>query len=114
MPPTKKRELAELLLQRQAKRKSALWNADKTARDVLVDVKPFCQFDRNGIDVEISFTAPGQANWSADLAKWLLDLTRRNMKHVYDAAEGWRWKDASKKDELYDTVSRFIIARQRS
>ena len=122
MPPGKddakkaaKRAAREEELARQAKRKAAMWNADGTARNTLADfAAAFATFDRNGLDADLAFTAPGQAGWDDALAAWALDLTRENMAALYNAADGWAWKDARKKAELYDPDARYLVARARA
>ena len=45
---------------------------------------------------------------------WARDLTKRNMKQVYDDS-GYTWCDADKKEELIEHggAARFLIARKK-
>jgi hypothetical protein len=101
--------------QRRAKLKAALWDADgATPHNVLADFAPFSKYDRNGLDVELIFTAPGHASWTEALATFVFDLAKSNMQALYEAAPEWGWKDARKRAELLDTDARYVIARSRA
>ena len=51
--------------------------------------------------------------WTPELEAWTLDLTRRNMRQLYDGAGDarWAWSDARKRGELFDADTRYLIAR---
>jgi ribosomal protein S18 acetylase RimI-like enzyme len=82
-------------------------------RDLLEGFKPFASFDRNGLSCDISFTCPGHPAWSSELAASVLDLTRQNMRALYEAAAGWGWKEGDKRAELLHPDNRYLVARAR-
>ena len=80
-------------------------------RDVLADFAAFAAFDRNGLACDISFTCPGHASWTPEVARFALELTRANMRALYEAAPGWGWKEGAKRAELADGENRYLVAR---
>ena len=82
-------------------------------RDLLEGFKPFASFDRNGLSSDIAFTCPGHPAWSSELATSVLDMTRQNMKALYEAAAGWGWKEGDKRAELLHPDNRYLVARAR-
>ncbi|KAF2358314.1 GNAT domain [Trinorchestia longiramus] len=52
---------------------------------------------------------------SADAAtkKWLLDLTRENMKDLY-VSSGWGWQDSEKEAELCHSAAQYFIVREEA
>jgi len=86
--------------------------------DLLLTLKALTTFDRNGLDLVLEFTALGMPTWTSQIEEWVFELTKRNMKTLYEetAKKGfrdWRWSDSKKKEELFAPESRFIIARER-
>jgi hypothetical protein len=101
---------------RAARRKTAMIDpATGKPRDVLAGFPAsLSSFTRNGMDLEIFFSAPQAANWTQDLAKFAFDLTKKNMEGYYTAAPDWGWKDSKKRSELLDSDTRYLFVRQRS
>jgi len=86
--------------------------------DLLLTLKALTTFDRNGLDLVLEFTALGMPTWTSQIEEWVFELTKRNMKTLYEetAKKGfrdWRWSDSRKREELFAPESRFIIARER-
>ena len=125
MPPTQKgadrkarrqddlereRERAQLL------RAAAYVDGNVTAgpRDVLTDFPTFSTFQKHGLVLDIFFSAPEAATWTTEMANFVFDLTRLNMRTLYEAAPDWGWRDAKKRAELYDAASRYLFVRDRA
>jgi ribosomal protein S18 acetylase RimI-like enzyme len=74
-------------------------------------------FSRGGLELELACTAPGLPSWTPALEAWAFALTRANMRALYEQAakrdSSWRWRDARKREELFDAESRFLVARER-
>jgi ribosomal protein S18 acetylase RimI-like enzyme len=91
----------------------------KTIKNLLLpDLKALTIFDRNGLDIILEFTAPSMPSWSTENEEWIFELTKRNMKTLYDESakkgyQEWKWNDAKKRAEIFSLESRFIIARER-
>ena len=91
----------------------------KTIKNLLLpDLKALTIFDRNGLDIILEFTAPSMPSWSTENEEWIYELTKRNMKTLYDESakkgyQEWKWNDAKKRAEIFSLESRFIIARER-
>jgi hypothetical protein len=99
---------------RQARRKAAMYDGAGQPRDVLEPLAAFTKFERGGLALDVTFTAPDAPSWSAATAAWLFDVTKANMAGLYDAAGGeWAWKDAKKRAELCDGEARYLIVRAR-
>ena len=75
------------------------------------DFAPLTRYNRNGLDVELEFSAP--ALMQDELKDWVLDLTKRNMMQLYINAR-WGWADAEKRKELMEDSARYIIARNKA
>jgi ribosomal protein S18 acetylase RimI-like enzyme len=117
----KKREAREakdaLERARAAKRKAAMYvldspGASPVARDVMEGFKPFGVFDRNGLRCSIDFACPGHPSWSAEAARATFELTRSNMRALYEAAPEWGWKEGAKRAEMLDPENRYLLARE--
>jgi GNAT superfamily N-acetyltransferase len=102
--------------ERRGKIKAALYGASgKGVRELLAEQPaPFARFDRNGLALDVVFTATEHASWTEELATFVFDLTKANMQSLYEAAPDWGWKDSKKRGELFDEESRFLIARDRT
>lgn len=111
---------------------NALLFTDAVPRDLL---SPFAALASAPLSagagpVRVTFTAPGMASsatredngimknatmeaWTPELEAWALDLTRRNMRQLYDGTgdKRWAWSDSRKRSELFDTDTRFLVAR---
>jgi ribosomal protein S18 acetylase RimI-like enzyme len=80
-------------------------------RNLLEGFAPFTAYDRNGLACDISFTCPGHASWTPEVARFAFELTRANMRALYEAAPGWGWKEGAKRAELGDGENRYLVAR---
>lgn len=106
-------EEAQYEKERTAKRKAAMMDASGVPRDVLVDFKPFAKFDRNGLDLELFFTAPEHPSWTPEISKFVFDLTKANMQAIYDGS-AWGWKEGKKRGELHSADARYLVARNKA
>lgn len=98
-------------MRRVALRRAAMYTSPGVPRDVLAGLSAPLRFEGGGLAAALAFAAPGSPNFAALVAE-LLDLTRANMRALYEAAPGWGgWRDGKKRGELLDTDSRFIVAR---
>ena len=70
--------------------RGALFEADGKDKDVCAALGPFMKYDRNGLDVKISF-APRLKD---DVKKWAFKAVKDTMEDKYDAA-GYGWDDAA-------------------
>ena len=98
---------------RTALRRAAMFTSPGVPRDLLASLPASARaFASGGLAAALSFAAPGGAGWGAPLAAELLDLTRTNMRAVYEAAPGWGgWRDGKKRGELLDSDARYFVAR---
>jgi ribosomal protein S18 acetylase RimI-like enzyme len=102
------KKAAEEAARRTALRRAASWESPGVPRDVV----GASTFSGGGLGASLSFAAPGAPGWGPPLVSELLDLTRANMKELYEAAPGWGgWRDGKKRGELLDADSRFVVAR---
>lgn len=104
--------------ERLARQRAAEHDAEGRVLDVLIPFSPaFTRYDRHGLNAELFLAAPGPSGvaWSAAVSDFVFDLTRANMRTLYERAPGWGgWKDARKRAELADPAGRYIIVRERS
>jgi GNAT superfamily N-acetyltransferase len=100
----------------QARRKKieAAESSDGRPKNPLIDFSLFTKYDRNGLEIELSFTAPTDESWSAAVEKEIFEVAKANMQKLYDAAPGWSWGDAKKLAELRDPKARYVLARNKS
>ena len=87
--------------------RAALFDAKGTDKNVLDDFKAFQKFNRNGLDLELSF-ATGKTN---QLRKWMHALCKKNMEEDYSKDYGW--DDDDKNEELKEPAARFIVVREK-
>ena len=87
--------------------RAALFDAQGTDKNVLDDFKAFQKFNRNGLDLELSF-ATGKTN---QLRKWMHALCKKNMEEDYSKDYGW--DDDDKNEELKEPAARFIVVREK-
>lgn len=110
----KKQESQRLLAARAAV------NAANQLDDPMKDMALFKKFERNGLSLNISCHQAEQMD--LDTKNFVFDITRRNMKPMWDkrASEAeskgyekseWGWDDKTKKDEMFDGMARYLIAR---
>lgn len=98
-------------------------------RDLLADFAPFRKFNTavkegDGAasspeenEIEISFTAMGLPSWTPAVETAVFEITKKNMKDIYDTASGsgkWKWNDTKKRGELFVPELRFIVATLKS
>jgi ribosomal protein S18 acetylase RimI-like enzyme len=57
-------------------------------------------------------TEPGLKDIS--LTDWMFNLTKSNMKHMYEECPGWGWDDDEKYKELEDEKARFLVVSDSS
>ena len=98
---------------RTALRRAAMFSSPGVPRDCLASLPASARaFSGGGLAAALAFAAPGGVGWGAPLATELLDLTRANMRAVYEAAPGWGgWRDGKKRGELLDSDARYFVAR---
>lgn len=110
----KKQEIQRLHVARAAV------NQANQLEDPMKDMVLFKKFERNGLNLSISCHRAEQMD--LETKNFAFDITRKNMKPMWDqkAAEDeskgyeksdWGWDDKSKKDEMFDGMARFLIAR---
>jgi GNAT superfamily N-acetyltransferase len=100
--------------ERTAKVKAALTAAGGAPRNVMADLAPFARFDRNGLAADITqASVEDAATWSPELEGAVFELTKANMREMYEAAPGWGWSDKKKRAELFAPDMRFLVARAR-
>jgi ribosomal protein S18 acetylase RimI-like enzyme len=94
--------------------------AERRPRDLLNDFPPFKKYSppakegEKQEDIEIFFTALDTPSWTAEVETACFNITKTNMKDIYDTASGagkWKWNDTKKRSELFVPEMRFIIAR---
>lgn len=91
------------------KLRASLFQEDGEVKDVLADFKPFQHYNRNGLDVQISFDTP--KTMDRDTLKQCFELCKENMEDEYDES-GYGWDDDDKKGELKDECDRYLVVRQ--
>ena len=89
--------------------RQALFAQNGRDKDVTQGISPaFLAYDRNGIDVEISF-APKLDDVQVD---WAFDLVKERMESMYDLS-GYGWDDEDKRGELTEAGARFLLVFDR-
>ncbi|KAL6770935.1 hypothetical protein ACKKBF_B33280 [Auxenochlorella protothecoides x Auxenochlorella symbiontica] len=68
----------------------------------------YMKYEKRGLHCSILYREPADLpkSWS----KWMLDLTRTNMKAHYEACPGWGWREREKKSELAHPSARYLVA----
>uniref|UniRef100_A0A2P2I266 N-alpha-acetyltransferase 40 n=1 Tax=Hirondellea gigas TaxID=1518452 RepID=A0A2P2I266_9CRUS len=64
-------------------------------------------------EVQYSVEHSTSVDTEQNIKDWLLDLTRENVKELY-LDSGWGWSDAEKGDELWHSMSQYLIVRNSS
>lgn len=105
----RKKELAALEKLRSAKMKGAMYGSGGDPRDVLEGLET--HYTHGGHMFSLSFTSPGLSTWTPAFSAYALDLTRENMRAVYDGTPGWGWKEGKKRAELVDDKNRYLVVR---
>ena len=67
-------------------------------------------YARNGLNVSLETVRV--ADVSETEKTWLMDLMRTNMKASYEASS-WGWKEANKKEEMFEDAAWYMIARDK-
>ena len=80
----------------------------QTPRDVLVDFAPLRRYQHGDFAAKVDFYAG--ATLPPSLLRSCFDLLKSNMQALYEATEGWGWKDKTKLAELTDPEARFLVA----
>jgi len=106
----RKKELASLEKARSLKMKRAMYCEAGDPLDVL-DSLGIKHYTHGGHSYSLFFTSPGLSTWTPAFTTYALDLTRENMRAVYDGAPGWGWKEGKKRAELVDDKNRFLVVR---
>lgn len=82
---------------------------DDTGKDknVCAGLPAFMKYNRNGIDVEINFSA----KLTRAEADWSFDVIKDNMEERYDYS-GYGWDDEDKFQTLTEQGARFLVIRE--
>lgn len=83
--------------------RKALFTDQGVDKDVTAPFKPFLSFKRNGLNLDVEFSA----RLGAKERKWAFDLSRENMADV-----DIEMTDAERMDELKYKANRFLIVRE--
>jgi len=102
----KKRE--RLDMEKKMNWRVALVKAANSASDPLENLPSFKKYSKNEVEVEI--TAERVTDLDKVTQKWLMDLITTNMKKLYEESE-WGWKEATKREEMFDDRAWYLIAR---
>lgn len=87
--------------------REALFEAGGKDKNVCSTIAPpFMKFDRNGLDLKISF----ETRLAGDDLDWAFNIVKDNMEDVYDAS-GYGWDDDDKMRELTEDGTRFLLVR---
>jgi ribosomal protein S18 acetylase RimI-like enzyme len=79
-------------------------NDAQETKDFLAQLVHFQEFRRRALTVSISsFTG-----YPGEFSDWLLDVTLRNMREVYD--QSWPWTEDAKQFELTEPGANYLIA----
>lgn len=74
--------------------------------DLMSTLIPFRNYTRNGLSLQLKIIHAQKA--SADDFKFCFDLVKTNMEDLYE--NSWGWSDSSKKAEMKEDDSLFLIA----
>lgn len=102
----KKRERLEL--EKKMNARVALVKVANDASDPLENLPSFKKYNKNELEVELA--AERITDLDEETKKWLLNLITLNMKALYEESE-WGWKEATKREEMFDDRARYLIAR---
>jgi len=97
-------------------------NAANQLEDPMKDMILFKKFERNGLN--LSITCHKVELMDEDTKDFVFNITRNNMKPMWDKRESeaeskgyekseWGWDDKTKKDEMFDGMARYLIARNQ-
>ena len=116
IPKASKKQVQKAESHYEACRKRAvddvLWAGVGVARDLLSEFAAFQTYAAGGTSIHISFSCPVMPSWTPELESAIFDLTKSNMRALYDAAgPHWKWNDSKKRGELYSEVNRCLVAR---
>jgi len=103
----KKREKAEL--EKKMSARLALVRAANEVEDPLENLPSFKRFNRNGVDVELR--SERAVDLTADTKTWIMDLTTKNMKELYEHSQ-LGWNEPKKRKEMLDDRAWYLIARK--
>jgi len=103
----KKREKAET--EKKMNARLALVRAANELDDPLENLPSFKRFERNGIEVELR--TDRVADLDASTKTWIMDLTTKNMKCLYECSQ-LGWNESKKRKEMLDDRAWYLIARK--
>lgn len=63
------------------------------------------------MDVELAVAGPD--NLDSDTRDWMFNLLSGNMRKLYEDCT-WGWKDSGKKEELFDSRAKYLVAKDVS
>ncbi|XP_046557957.1 N-alpha-acetyltransferase 40-like [Haliotis rubra] len=78
--------------------------------DPLAPFPVFTKYERNGLSVKIE--CKKVTDLDEETIEWIFQLTRDNMKSLYESCE-WGWKDREKKEELTEDKAWYLLARDQ-
>lgn len=94
----KKKQETEEINRKIQKCKEANENPDN-----LSDIPSHQHFNKNDIKATLKYFI----GCPEEYKEWVFDLTKRNMKEMYE--QTWGWNESKKKHELYDDAARYLI-----
>jgi len=86
----------------------ALVKAANAIPDVMAELPAFQRYERRGVSVSIEHK--NIAAVSETEMDTILGICRDNMKTLYDSCD-WKWKDQEKRDEMSESMAKFLLAR---
>ncbi|GAB6021773.1 N-alpha-acetyltransferase 40 [Chamberlinius hualienensis] len=107
---SKGKERRRMRKERQAQIGAARALVEKACKmdDPMHNLKAFQLFNRNGLNLTINCNQVSKL--SVDDIEWAFNLTKNNMKQVYDNSE-LKWKDRQKREEMTEDAARYLMAR---
>lgn len=96
----------------ETERDSPVLRAANAARDVLADFAAFSTFTRHGGD-PVAIRSVHASDLDESARSELVALFEVNMKAQYEASD-WGYDAAAKREELFDPMARYLIARDAS
>ena len=90
--------------------RGAIFTPTGKDKDVTEGIAPmFMKYDRNGVNVEISFAS----KLSKQELAWAFATCKGNMEDKYDRS-GYGWDDEDKKKEFTEEGTRFLLIREKN
>lgn len=88
------------------KLRTAIFDDFGKDKNVCAGIAPFMKYNRNDVDVDITFTP----KLSKAESEWCFEITKDNMEDRYDAS-GYGWDDEDKHQTLTEQGARFLVIR---